>query len=84
MTAATAASVRLGLSFVSLASRAPGESSRRMALPTCQASRLSPECVSSAQVLKGVLVLAGLQPAFDAVQPLHDLVQPAGHVLWGA
>jgi hypothetical protein len=55
-----------------------------MALPTCQASRLSPECVSSAQVLKGVLVLAGLQPAFDAVQPLHDLVQPAGHVLWGA
>jgi hypothetical protein len=43
MTAATAASMRLGLSFVSLASRAPRESSRKMALPTCQASRLSPE-----------------------------------------
>jgi hypothetical protein len=42
MTATTAASMRLGLSFVSLASRAPGESSRKMALPTCQASRLSP------------------------------------------
>jgi hypothetical protein len=34
-------------------------------------------------VLKGVLVLAGPHPGFDTVQPLHDLVQPAGHILLG-